>query len=112
MLKEIEFKIKNRPDVQFKFTGITAPELLSINTKINFGKDGEQDENVFTFVLEHAQVKIGNEWFPVKEKNMDVYYPVDIEEDIVSLYQIFTTFVDTIVIPVFKKSRELSQSQQ
>lgn len=111
MLKEVEFKIKNRANNEFKFAGITAPELLSINTKINFD-DGAQDENVFTWVLEHTQVKIGNDWLPVKEKGMDAYYPVDIEEDIISLYQIFTEFVHIVVMPVFKKSKELSQSQQ
>lgn len=111
MLKEINFTIKNRPNLELKFVELTAPQLLSINTKINYSTD-EQTEDVFTFIFEHTKVKIGNEWLPLKEKGMDVYYPVDIEEDIMSLYQVFGAFVDKVILPVFQKSKESSQSQQ
>lgn len=111
MLKEVNFTIKSRPELPLKFTNLSATQVLSFNTLIDY-ETFEQSEKSFSFVFEHTMVKINNEWLPLKEKDMEVYYPIDIEEDLHSLQEIFMAFVNNVLKPLFTKSKESSQKQQ
>lgn len=108
MLKEITFTIDARPNLQMKFCNLTATQVLSFNTTVNYDTF-EQSEKAFNFVFEHTMVNLNNQWIYLKEPSHDVYFPVDIENDLNSLQQIFITFINLVIKPLFTQSKESSQ---
>ena len=111
MITEVNFTIKSRPNLELKFTNLTAAQVLSFNTMIDY-ETFEQSEKSFTFVFEHTAVKVNDQWMPLKEKGMEVYWPADIENDLHALQEIFMEFITKVIKPLFMKSNESSQKQQ
>lgn len=109
-MKQTEFQIKARPNLKFRVGKIGAVEMLALQTQIDF-KSLVQTETVFNFIFEHIEVEIAGKWIPVKEKNREVYYPVDLEEDMNALHELLFYFLNNVVKPLFVKSNESSQNQ-
>lgn len=109
-MEEKEFKIEGRAET-FKFKKMSPVTLLSLQMQIDLN-DMEKNEKTFSIILENTQVKIGGTWVPVKEKKMEVYYPVGIENDMTALQEILFKFFEDVLKPVFQKSVESSQKTQ
>ena len=73
-------KIKSN---EFRIRKMNAIEVISFRSLMDF-KTLDGVSSFFKTVLENIEVKIGDEWLPVKEKNREVYYPNGIENDIIS----------------------------
>lgn len=110
-MKQIEFSVKSKPELKFRTGKISAVELLALQTQIDF-ENMKQTTTIFNFILEHTEVQIGGQWVNVKEKNLEVYYPVGIEDDIIVLQEIIFYFLTNILKPIFMKSNESSHQQQ
>lgn len=109
-VEEREFRLKSRAEA-FKFKKMSPVTLLSLQMQIDLN-DMEKNEKTFSTILENTQVKIGGTWVPVKEKNMEVYYPVGIEDSMNALQEIIFKFFEEVLKPVFQKSAESSQKTQ
>lgn len=105
MITQKTFKIKSRNDLEFRVGKISSVEMLTLQTQINF-KSIQQTETVFTFILEHIEVNINGVWTNVKEKGRDIYVPFDLEENLVSLQELVVYFLNDVMKPIFKKSKE------
>lgn len=105
MLEQKTFKIDSRNNLEFRIGKISAIEMLTLQTQINF-KSLEQTETVFTFILEHIEVNINGVWTNVKEKGRDIYMPLDLENDLASLQELVVYFLNDVMKPIFKKSKE------
>ena len=105
MIEQKTFKIKSRKDLEFKVGKISSIEMLTLQTQINF-KSMTQTETVFSFILEHIEVSINGTWVTVKEKGRDIYVPFDIEQDLVALQELVVYFLNDVLKPIFKKSKE------
>lgn len=105
MIKQDTFKINSRKDLEFRVGKISSIEMLSLQTQINF-KSMTQTETVFSFILEHVEVNINGAWATVKEKGRDIYVPFDLEEDLMALQEIVVYFLNDVLKPIFKKSKE------
>ena len=99
-----EFNIKSRKE-NFRIKDMAPTKLLAFRYVVDF-KDMDATEKMFDFVFENVEVLINDKWMPLKEKNLNVYYPADIQTDLVSLNEIVTYFINDYVKPVFMKSNE------
>lgn len=104
-MNNVEFTVDSYKDTTFRTTKISPVSLLAISTQINFDKF-EQTEELIKFSLEHLEVKIGEQWFPVKVKDKDVYMPTDIESNLLVLNDLVTWFLVNIISRAFQKSNE------
>lgn len=105
MIKQKEFKIESRPELEFRVGKITSIEMLTLQSQINF-KSRIQTNEVFSFILEHLEVKIADVWTKVKEPNREIYMPIDLEEDMMALQELVVYFLNDILKPLFLKSNE------
>ena len=105
MIKQETFKSKSRKDLEFRVGNISSIEMLTLQTQINF-KSMTQTETVFSFILEHVEVNINGIWTTVKEKGRDIYIPFDLENDLMALQEIVVYFLNDVLKPIFKKSKE------
>ena len=104
MLEQKTFKINSRKE-EFRVGKISAIEMLTLQTQINFNSM-TQTETVFSFILEHIEVNISGTWTPIKEKGRELYIPLDLEQDILALQEIVVYFLNDVLKPIFKKSKE------
>ena len=86
----------------YRIKQMNAIELLSIQTCIDLSNVDEAI-NTYNFILERLEVKIKDQWLPVKEKNKDIFYPADVENDFETLQKLITHFLSYIK-EVFQKS--------
>lgn len=100
---EKTFKSEIDPKLEFRFKKISPVKLLSVATQFG-GKDIASTEQIFTFALENTEVKVLDQWLPVKETNREVYWPADIEDNIQVLQEVVTHFVTDVLAMVFTKS--------
>ncbi len=105
MINQKTFKIDSRKDLEFRVGKISSLEMLTLQTQIDF-KSMQQTETLFAFILEHTEVNLNGVWVSVKEKGRDVYMPLDLEEDLMSLQEIVVYFLNDVMKPIFKKSKE------
>lgn len=90
-------------EAEFRFKKISPVKILSLSTEL--GKQNlVSNEEVFTIILENTEVNILGQWAPVKEKDKEVYWPANIEENPSMLQDIITKFIRTVLLPVFQKS--------
>ena len=68
-MEQKEFRIKSY-DGEFRIKKMNAIELLGIRSQIDFDNLDSAIE-FFKIALEHIEVKIGNDWVPVKMKNRE-----------------------------------------
>lgn len=104
-MEQKEFKIESRTE-EFKVGKITPVEFLGISSQLALIDNYINATEVSKFALEHCLVKMGEKWVPVKTKGSEVYMPLGIEEDIFALNEIFTYFVENVLLKAFTNSRE------
>ena len=104
-MKVREFTIESLPSLQFRTAAISPVDLLAITTQIDFDKY-QQTKMLYTFALEHIEVKQGEKWFPVKLPGQEVYTPTSLGENLVALNEIITYFLNEVVAKTFTKSSE------
>lgn len=104
-MKIKEFTIDSMPELQFRVAKISPVDLLAITTQMNFDKF-QQTKALYTFALEHVEVKQGEKWFPVKVPNQEVYMPTSLEDDLVALNEVIAYFLNEVVAKTFTKSSE------
>lgn len=99
-----EFTIESRSET-FRFAKLNAIDLLAFSSIVDFDNI-EKMKAVYTFILEHIEVKIDNKWYVVKETGKNVYMPFDLENDVIALQQLTKIFFNDKLMPVFTKSNE------
>lgn len=100
---EKTFKSEIDKNLEFRIKKISPVKLLSLATQFG-GKDMASTEQIFKFALENTEVKILDQWLPVKETNREVYWPANIEDNIQVLQEVVTHFVTDVLAMVFTKS--------
>lgn len=102
----MEFTIEKRPDLQFRTREGTAIEMLALQVLINFNDFGKT-KDLFSFVLEHIDVKVVDSWLPVKDSKADnVYYPVGIEKELNVLTDLVAYYIKNVIEPLFPRSNK------
>lgn len=79
------------------------------NVHINLSSKRNIDalNTFYDLAFEHIFVKINDTLVkPVKEKDVDVWWPEDIVDDYDTLFALSKWFMDEVVFPVFMKSSE------
>lgn len=107
-MNNIEFTISNRNEL-FRIGKVTPIELLSISAVLDLEKLNQVTEFI-TFALEHTEVKVAEAWLPVKVKGKEIYMPLGIENDILSLNEIVAFVLKEVVEKAFMKSSESAQN--
>lgn len=100
----MEFNITGY-DNKFRIKKMNAIELFSLRESFhpdNF--DGIY--NITNSVLERIEVQCGDKWLNVKEPGKEIYFPVNIENDVQAVKQLFHVFIFDYMNPVFQKSGE------
>ena len=100
-------KIKSN---EFRIRKMNAIEVISFRSLMDF-KTLDGVSSFFKTVLENIEVKIGDEWLPVKEKNREVYYPNGIENDIKAIDKLLNYFQGYLG-EVFTQSSTLKEEQE
>ena len=99
-----EFKIKEKPEMEFRFKDISPVKLMSLQLCIDFD-DFDKTSKLFSFILENTQSNIAGTWTDVKMKDREVYLPQGIDKEVNALMEICTTFLNEVIKPVFTRSR-------
>lgn len=73
------FKIKSKPELEFRPAFKSAVEILSFQLTANF-KDPDAMTKSLVWLLERTEVCLAGSWVPVKEPNAEVYNPAYISE--------------------------------
>ena len=105
-----EFKISTRNNV-FRIAKLSPVDLLAISTQIDFS-NLKMTKTLITFCLENIEVKIGEAWLPVKVKDKEIYQPKDIVNDLSSLSNLYTYFIENVIVKTFMKSDESTNNVQ
>lgn len=100
----MEFNINSRPELELRITKISPIDLLSIAPTINFD-DYRQNKQLFSFILEHTEIKNGAKWVLIKYFGND-NINILVENDAIAINEIITYFMENVIIPVFQKSGE------
>ena len=100
-------KIKSN---EFRIRKMNAIEVISFRSLMDF-KTLDSVNGFLKTVLENIEVKIGDEWLPVKEKNREVYYPNGIENDIKAIDKLLNYF-QSYLGEVFTQSSTLKEEQE
>lgn len=87
---------------EFRIRKMNAIELFAIQTVID-NTSYDSMLNSYKIILENMEVRCGDTWLPVKEKDHEVYYPKDIENNIVEIRELILMFMK-YVNEVFQKS--------
>lgn len=99
-----EFNIKSRPET-FRVRQMSAVEFLALRS-IAATTDLEGLTKFFQELLNRIEVKLGNTWLKVYDKQANTYYPAEIEFDVMAIQEIIEYFTETVMKPVFTKSSE------
>ena len=99
-----EFTITSRQE-QFRVPKISPIDLLALQMQTDL-ENFTQTKVLFTFALEHIEVKMGEKWTPVKTANKEIYMPFGIEDDFNALNELCGYFLTNVVTKVFPKSSE------
>lgn len=95
---------------EFRVKKMNAIEVISFKSLMDFSSL-EGVSNFFKTILENLEVRIGDEWLPVKEKNREVYYPNGIENDIKMVDKLLNYFREYLE-EVFTQSSTLKSEQE
>ena len=98
----MEFKIKSLEN-DFRIKKMNALEALALRNVIDFD-NFETTLKMLNVVVEHVEVKCGDNWLPVKETGRDIFFPVGIEENVLALNEIVNVFLNDYFKPLFRKS--------
>lgn len=95
---------------EFRVRQMNAIEIISFRSLMDFSSlDGVS--SFFKTILENIEVKVGDKWLPVKEKNREVYYPNGIENDIKVIDKLLNYF-KSYLGEVFTQSSTLKEEQE
>ena len=98
----MEFKIKSLEN-DFRIKKMNALEALALRNVIDFD-NFETTLKMLNVVVEHIEVKCGDNWLPVKETGRDIFFPIGIEENVLALNEIVNVFLNDYFKPLFRKS--------
>lgn len=98
----MEFQIKALDNV-FRVKKMNAIEALALRTCTDVD-DFDKTTKTFSTILEHLEVKCGEQWLPVKEKNANVYYPAGLEDNVDACNELIDAFLNQYFWPLFRKS--------
>lgn len=97
-----EFSVKGCEYI-LRFKKIKPTTLLALITQLG-DMNFKVTENTYDFILENTEVKVEGQWVTLKQGG--VYFPVDLETNLLVLQKIITKFVDELLTPVFTNSGE------
>lgn len=103
-MTQSEFTIKSRVET-FRVRQMSAVEFLSLRA-IASSDSIESIQRFMMELLNCIEVKLGNTWLRVYDKNADCYYPADIGDDVVAIQDLIDYFTGEVMKPVFTKSSE------
>lgn len=89
----------------FRVKKMNAIEALALRTASSI----ESTKDAFKFfneILERMEVQVSDKWLPVKEKNVEVYYPAGIENDVSTIQALVDFFMTEFLKPLFTTSAE------
>lgn len=98
-----EFTIKSRKKDKFRIAKISPVDLLALTTQIDLS-NFQQTKVIFTFALEHIEVKVAETWMPVKVVGREVYQPSGIEEDMNAMNELVMYFLNEVIAKTFTQS--------
>lgn len=99
-----EFKIETR-DNEFRIGKIKPAEVLALSLTVDLD-DYKKSVELIDFVLEHTEVKMGDKWNPVKMPGKEVYMPLGIDTDYISIQKLSEYFIKEVLGKAFQTSRE------
>lgn len=88
---------------QFRLAKMNALDVLAFRTQVSFDTLDEA-RALFAKVLENVEVQVGQDWFPCKEKDREIYYPAELEENVDLMNKLVEHFLNGFLKPVFLKS--------
>lgn len=88
---------------QFRLAKMNALDVLAFRTQVSFDTLDEA-RALFAKVLESVEVQVGQDWFPCKEKDREIYYPAELEENVDLMNKLVEYFLNGFLKPVFLKS--------
>lgn len=89
----------------FRVKKMNAIEALALRTASSI-ENPKEAQKFFNEILERLEVQIADKWLPVKEKNVEAYYPAGIEDDVATIQKIVDFFMTDFLKPLFMKSAE------
>lgn len=98
----MEFKIKAL-DADFRVKKMNAIEALALKNVLDFD-NYETTVKVFKIILEQLEIKVGDVWLAVKEKDREVYLPAGINENVFAVNELIDKFLTDYLKPLFRKS--------
>lgn len=99
------FEISKMPGTLFREMKVSPVDILALSTQVDFEQFSKTKE-LIQFSLEHVEVQIGDQWFPVKQPGRDVYMPIGLEKKFGAMNQICNWYMDNVVGEVFTDSVE------
>lgn len=104
-MEQKEFKIKGYKYI-FRVAKLNAIEVLALQTQVSFD-DIDKTAAMFNTILERIEVKCDEQWLRCKEKYENVYYPAELETDVVMVKRLVEAFMNDYLKPIFWSSDEL-----
>jgi hypothetical protein len=92
-------------DYQFRLAKMNALDVLAFRTQVSFDSM-ENARALFAKVIENIEIQVGQQWFPCKEKDREIYYPAELDTNIDLLNKLVGYFLNDFLKPVFRKSNE------
>lgn len=111
----IDVDLENVKTIKYRFDKFPTAFIMALSeierdSRTNF--DAKALSKYYDDIFEKTKVYVSNSWFPLKEEEREVYYPQGIEEDLSSLFEIATTFMNEVVLPFFQKWAKLKKEQE
>jgi hypothetical protein len=107
---ETEWSIPSHPDWVFRFKRVSPVTMMSISLALKQSDDMnsriDTNETLINFALENIEYKVMTQWFSVKTKGEDIFYPSSLETDITAMMELAGKFLNEIFYPTFTKSDE------
>lgn len=95
-------------DYEFRIRKMSAIEVLAFQTQIRFDSL-DKTANLFSTILESIEVRVNDQWLPVKMKGRNVYCPAEAETNVKLCDKLIGYFMDEFLGAVFPKSDESNQ---
>ena len=89
----------------FRVKKMNAIEALALRTASSI-ENTKDALKFFNEILERMEVQVSDKWLPVKEKNVEAYYPAGIEDDVMTIQKLVDFFLTDFLKPLFTKSAE------
>lgn len=99
-----EFKIDSS-NLDFRIKKMNAIETLALKMTLDNSTMSNTIKS-FKTILEYIEVKCDDSWLPAKMEGREVYFPTELENDIVAINELLEYFMGTYLKSVFQKSSE------